>query len=99
MLRTLPNMKVTSWKNIISTIWVAMVSTQLLGQPLSPTKWYRIRTPYIDIVFRGNIEREAQRLANRLEYIYEPVTESLGTRPPRVAAIIRNRKVRSNGFV
>ncbi len=92
-------MKVSNWKNIIVMVLMTTASAQLWGQPLAPTKWHRIRTPYVDVIFRGNIEREAQRLANRLEYVYEPVIQSLGTRPSRVALIIRNQEVCSNGFV
>ncbi|MHA7877758.1 MAG: hypothetical protein ACX93T_02410 [Bacteroidota bacterium] len=80
-------------------VWMLVASTQLLSQPLAPTKWYQLRTQHGDIIFRGNIYREAQQLANRLTHIHEPIIQSLGTHPYRVPIILRNQKARPSGFV
>ena len=77
---------------------VFATNTRMLGNPLSPTKWHRLRTRYVDIVFRGNIDREAQRIANTLEHLYEPITQSLGTRLAKTTIVLRNQKTDTVSF-
>jgi len=91
-------MKKIASVHLIGVMLVLVASTQLLGQPLSPTQWHRLRTPHADIIFKGTISREAQRVANTLEHLYEPVTQSLCVKPPKIAIVLRNQKARSNGF-
>jgi hypothetical protein len=76
---------------MISVALLLTVNTQLWGQSLAPTQWYRIRACYVDIIFKGNISREAQRMANTLEHLYEPVYQSLGVKPARISLILRNQ--------
>jgi len=92
-------MRVINWTTITSILLVLTTSVKLLGQPLSPTKWYRLRAHHVDIIFRGNIHREAQRIANTLEHLYEPNTQSLGTRPSRITIVLRNQSAQVNSFV
>ena len=80
-------------------ILVLLASTQLLGKPLSPKRWYRIRASHVDIIFRGNLQREAQRTANTLEHLYKPVTQSLGVQPDKISLVLRNQKITPNAFV
>jgi hypothetical protein len=84
--------------SFIGVLLVLFASVQLLGQPLVPTRWYRIRTPHTDIIFRGDMGREAQRMANTLEYLYAPTFHPLEIRNSRVALILNNQKVNKNGF-
>lgn len=71
----------------------------LQGQSVSPTQWYQIRTPYVDIIFRGDIVRESQRLANLLTHLHGTLfyaPEEAGNRFP---LIINNQDAHSNAHV
>jgi hypothetical protein len=61
--------------------------------------WQRIATPHFDILFPPYLAREANRVANTLEHIYEPVGKSLKTYPKRITIILRNQMAVSNAFV
>jgi hypothetical protein len=61
--------------------------------------WQRISTPHFDILFPPYLDREANRVANTLEHIYEPVGRSLNTYPKRITVILRNQMAVSNAFV
>lgn len=76
-----------------------VASTQLLGQSLSPAQWYRIRTPHFDVIFRGNIDREAQRVANTLVHLYAPVSQSLGAQPTKITIVLKNQTITPNSFI
>ena len=67
---------------------VFATNTRMLGKPLSPTKWHRLRTHYVDIVFRGNIDREAQRIKQILSAFlhWVPVGQSFVLSPARIMA-------------
>ena len=90
-------MKLTVFSNFLGSVLILITANSLLGQPLTPTQWSRIRTPYFDVIFRDNITQEAQRVANTLQYLYEPVSQSLGIKPPRISVVLRNEQVISNG--
>ena len=92
-------MKTTPFVKLIAVISIVVVTTPLRAQTLVPTQWYRISAPHVDIIFKGNIHREAQRIANTLEHLYEPVAQSLGVKPPKTALVLRNQQAISNGFV
>ena len=84
---------------IVSVALLLTVNTQLWGQSLAPTQWYRIRASHVDVIFKGNISREAQRMANTLEHLYGPVYQSLGVKPARITLLLRNQKACATGFV
>jgi len=92
-------MKKIASVHLIGVMLVLATSTQLLSQPLPPTQWHRLRTPHVDIIFKGNISREAQRVANTLEHLYEPVSRSLGVQPAKIALVLRNQETHLNGFI
>ncbi len=72
---------------------------QLSAHELLATKWYLLSAPHVAIIFRGNIDREAQRIANSFEKLYEPVAKSLGTQPSPITMVIKNQVADSNGRV
>lgn len=69
------------------------------GQDPSFIKWKQIRTENYQIIFPESYTREAQRLANILEYAYNYVSFSLKNKPRKISVIIHNYSVRFNGFV
>ena len=74
------------------------ITTHLKADPKLDTAWRRIRTPHFDILFRANISREANRVANILEHCYQPVAQSLHVQPKKTRLILRNQKAVANGF-
>jgi hypothetical protein len=91
-------MSAVAFSNFLSVVLVLFTSVQLLGQPLVPTQWHRIRTPHTDIIFKGNMSREAQRMANTLEYLYAPLFHPLEIQNKRIALILNNQTVHKNGL-
>ncbi len=91
-------MSAIAFSNLLSVVLVLFTSVQLLGQPLVPTQWHRIRTPHLDIIFKGNMSREAQRMANTLEYLYAPLFHPLEIQNKRTALILNNQKVCKNAL-
>ena len=85
-------------KSFLSVVWMLATSIPVLGQPLVPIQWYQICTPHVDIIFKGDIAREAQRVANTLGHLHAPIFHSLGMYNKRIALIINNQKVYINGF-
>ena len=94
MSHTVRRLSLTSF---LSILLVLVANNQLISQSFIAKRWYRICTPHADVIFRGNIEREAQRVANTLQYLYEPISQSLGILPPKITIILRNQKSTSNG--
>ena len=65
-------------------------------------QWRTIGTAHFDVVFPRELERDALRLANALETMYRPLSQSLGTRlPRRTTVLLANQTVTrgSGGFV
>ncbi|MEM7110137.1 MAG: hypothetical protein AAF519_18055 [Bacteroidota bacterium] len=63
-------------------------------------KWSQINTPGFRVIFPQGFDKEAQRVANTLEHIGEPVSQSLGNeRPKKVSIVLQNQNSISNGFV
>src|SRR5579872_6549862 len=64
--------------------------------------WRTIHTAHFDVLYPQEVEGDAQRLANALETMYQPLTQSLGTRlPRRTTVLLANQGVTrySGGFV
>lgn len=66
--------------------------------PLS-VKWRQIETSGFKIIYPGELEKEAQRMANTLPHIYPYVGGSLGRQKTSIPVLLQNRGVVSNGFV
>ncbi len=69
------------------------------GQDPSGIDWKQIETPHFRVIFPSDYTDQAAYVADILEFIYEPVSSSLGHRPRRVPVILHNRTVVPNGFV
>jgi hypothetical protein len=85
-------------KVAICSITIALLSWSYNLQAYFYKDWCQIQTEHFTILFRKNIYREAQRMANTLEAIYEPVYRSLGSPPKNTLLIINNQLFYSNGF-
>lgn len=62
-------------------------------------KWKQIRTGHFRLIYPEELDHEAQRLGNVLEWYYEPNGEYLDHEPAKIPVILHNHSVRSNGFV
>jgi hypothetical protein len=75
---------------------------RLCAQYPPDTHWRTIRTDHFQILFPQEIENDAQRLANALETLYAPLSQSLGARLPRhTTVLLPNQDVTrySGGYV
>ncbi|MEM7055375.1 MAG: hypothetical protein AAF392_00585 [Bacteroidota bacterium] len=92
-------MKRTAIMQIICTSLALAIATNLWAAPTPDRQWYRMCTPHFDILFPADFSREAKRVANTLEHLYEPVAQSLCVQPRKISVILRTHKAEANGFV
>lgn len=71
----------------------------ILDQNPTNLRWYRLLTPHFRVLYPAGFDSTAQRTANRLESLYEPVSASLEKRPRPVSVLLQNQTTLSNGFV
>ena len=69
------------------------------GQNPTSIKWSQIKTPHFRLIFPAQISLTANRTANVLESVYQPVSKSLGHQPRPISIILQNQTTESNGFV
>ncbi|MEM9417265.1 MAG: hypothetical protein AAF963_02840, partial [Bacteroidota bacterium] len=81
----------------ITIFFVVIAAMPLKTQPLEPTQWYQINTPHVNLIFRGGMGEEAQRVANTLTHLYEPVAQSLGAQPTPIPLVLWGQNFVSNG--
>lgn len=87
----------------ILILWV-LFGTSAFGQEVlennpPSVQFYKINTPHFKVLYPKGFEVEAQRMANTLEHIYLPETQSMGIRPRKISIILQNQSSLSNGFV
>jgi len=71
----------------IAVLAMALAGT-LWGQYPPETQWQRIRTGHFDVIFPREVTADAQRLANALETLYAPLSQSLGASLPRHTTVL-----------
>lgn len=69
------------------------------GQNPTSINWSQIKTPHFRLIFPSQISLTANRTANVLESVYQPVSKSLGHEPRPISIILQNQTTESNGFV
>lgn len=62
-------------------------------------KFYKINTPHFKVLYPKGFDSEAQRMANTLEHIYLPESQSMGAKPRKISVVLQNQSSVSNGFV
>ena len=70
-----------------------------LSQNPASTRWNEIKTPRFRLIYPRELEQEAQRTANRLALVTEPVSRSLNRTPRSIPIVLQNNTNQSNGFV
>ena len=61
--------------------------------------WKKIDTEHFEVIFPPEITRDAQRVANTLEYVSEPVAKTLAEKPGKISVLLSNRTAQANGYV
>ncbi len=69
------------------------------GQDPYSTVWEQIKTENFRIIYPKDFYREANRLANIMDYSYEFTAQSLDKKPGKISVILHNSSVMSNGYV
>lgn len=102
------NLKKTNKKliiNYLSAITLSFVSPSVFGQifstaqnPLS-VKWNYISSGGFKIIYPEELEKEAQRMANTLPYIYTKIGLGLRQQKTTIPLLLQNRGTVANGFV
>jgi len=65
----------------------------------SSVQWHQLHTSYFQVIYPESYREEANRVANVLEAVYEPVGISLGKYPKKTKIVVRNQNSISNAFV
>ncbi|NJO90361.1 MAG: hypothetical protein HC831_16500 [Chloroflexia bacterium] len=60
--------------------------------------WKSLKSEHFEVIFPNEIEPEAQRIANTLEWVYKYDTRSLDVKPKPVSLVLYNRSNTSNAF-
>ncbi|MBN3035322.1 MAG: hypothetical protein JW861_07025 [Bacteroidales bacterium] len=68
-----------------------------LGQDPASIRWKIIHTEYISLIFSGEFENQAQRLAVKIDSVCTLTAYSGNRIPRRIPLVIHNRSVISNG--
>lgn len=78
-----------------------MVFSQLIDTDQNPpgVKWRQIETVNFKLIYPKELQTEAERMANTLEYVIGKISYSLHKKPRKLSIILQNRGVESNGFV
>ncbi len=65
----------------------------------SSLKWKEINSEHAKIVFPSELENQAQKVANLIDYLYPLETKTLTGKPKKLPLLIYNQSTISNGFV
>jgi len=65
----------------------------------SKIKWQQITTKHYDVIYPSEIDSDANRVANLLEYTYLPLSKTLNTPSKRYPILLSNQSMISNAYV
>ena len=66
--------------------------------PIS-VEWKQLRTEHFHLIFPAEIERDAMKVANRLEYVYGPLNKTMNAKTKSWTLVLGSRSSVSNGYV
>jgi hypothetical protein len=69
------------------------------GQNPASLRWSQINTPHFRLIFPSQISLAANRTANVLESVYQPVSKSLGREPRPISIILQNQTAESLSLI
>ena len=80
------------------SLWNVSAQYYVVGQDPASVRWKQINTPRFQIIYPGDFESNAQRLAAILEKTYLFAGKTLQHQPGKISVILHTETVRSNGF-
>jgi len=83
---------------LFSAILLAAFSLSVAQAP-SNVKWHYIRTNHFDVVYPVGFDTTAQDVANLMERLYDPVSQTQKTKPKKIKLFLYNQASISNGWV
>lgn len=93
------NMRLFTLLSLLTAVFAHAQSLPVLDQTPTRLRWYRLTTPHFRVLYPAGFDSTAQRTAQRLEGLYEPVSASLNRRPRPISVLLQNQTTNSNGFV
>ena len=79
------------------SLWNVSAQYYVVGQDPASVRWKQINTPRFQIIYPGDFESNAQRLAAILEKTYLFAGKTLQHQPGKISVILHTETVRSNG--
>jgi hypothetical protein len=93
---------------IVFLLWGSAASAHLIEAPnigvsfvqnSSGINWKIQKSKNFELIYPDGHSSDAQLVLSTLEYLYEPVSESLKVEPAKIPIILQPRTLNSNGFV
>jgi hypothetical protein len=85
---------------ILLFLTISAFGQQVLENNPSSVKWKQIKTPGFKVIYQDGFDETANDVANTLEHIRQPESETMGKKAPkRISIILQNNNSISNGFV
>lgn len=86
---------------IALAMFVAFTATaqEEIGQVPPGLDWRQLETERFRVIFPQSLESEAQRVANLLEHVYKPVSNTLQGPLEQLDVVLTNQTAESNGYV
>jgi hypothetical protein len=93
--------KISLERVIAAFLFSASLQAQMIDNYQNPpcVRWKKIDTPHFEIVFPRELAEECQRVANTMEYLYNPLNKTLGAKRKRFPLLLTNQGAITNGFV
>jgi hypothetical protein len=85
-------------RSLLLVILLISIVSKAQKQSPSTILWKSLKSEHFELVFPYEIENEAQRIANTLEWVYPLNTKSLDVQPKPVSLVLYNRSNTSNAF-
>jgi hypothetical protein len=94
-------LKISALSILFSSLMSGLVFGQIFGGEQNPlsVRWRTIDASGFHIIYPAELEKEAQRMANTIPYIFPLEGSSLGVRKSALPIVLQNRGVVANGFV
>lgn len=99
MLANLLYMLRTLFLFIMLLFTASLCEAQTFGETPPSIKWRQINTPAFRIIFPSGIDSIANKVAEDIHLIANPMLETIGTKKKKIDIVMRNEGILSNGYV
>jgi WD40-like Beta Propeller Repeat len=79
-------------------VLTSLAQTVLENNPPS-LSWYQLNSPHFRILFPEEFDKQARRMADTLERLYQAETRTLSTYPRKITVVVQDHTSESNAFV